>query len=397
MTVKVLIFIRKHADGAYTVSVPAVPGIEVHGRLLEACKREVAQALTQGFSRMRHWEAMRLAANSSWRRAPLVVELQAPGSRGKRRDTTIQFAVTLLVTRDDDGPFVVTAPRLTRPPLIFSLPEEAELAAAAKAELSRYFQHCPVEAIQKYQADQDETIEELQVKLEFKEPRDAMPEKTDGAPSRLDQVGIQLTADASVSALARAYRRESEVTGVLSALAGARPCLVLIGPSGVGKTAIVHEVVHRIREGHCPAALQGREVWSVTGPSLLANNKYIGQWEGTLAAVLAEVRPQRHILFVEDIASLVEAGRHDKSDTNMGDVLRPHLQTGSITIVGESTPERWRYAERLHPGFVAQFRTLQVEPADEAQTLSIVNSVRAGSSRGSRFASPPQPARPRWI
>jgi ATP-dependent Clp protease ATP-binding subunit ClpC len=151
--------------------------------------------------------------------------------------------------------------------------------------------------------------------------------------------------------------------------------VILIGPSGVGKTAIVHEVVRRITHKQCPEALLRREIWSVTGSSLIAGSKYLGEWEARLTNVVAEVRRKRHILFVEDIGDLVDAGRTEGSQSNIAEFLRPYLQTGDVIMIGESTPERLRYSERRGPGFVSQFRSIAVEPTAETHTLSILSAI----------------------
>ena len=70
-----------------------------------------------------------------------------------------------------------------------------------------------------------------------------------------------------------------------------------------------------------------------------------------------------------------DAGRWSKSDENMADFLKPYIQTGDVVVIGESTPERLRYTERLTPSFLAQFRTQKVDPTSDADTLSILTAV----------------------
>lgn len=61
--------------------------------------------------------------------------------------------------------------------------------------------------------------------------------------------------------------------------------------------------------------------------------------------------------------------------------LKPHIQTGDVVVIGESTPERLRYTERLTPSFLAQFRTQKVGPTSDADTLSIL-TVLPAQARG---------------
>src|SRR5262249_16312972 len=152
--------------------------------------------------------------------------------------------------------------------------------------------------------------------------------------------GLNLSARANEGKLLRAYRREREVNAVLNVLAAERSnSILLIGPPGVGKTAIVPEVARRMKDEGCPAPLRDRQVWYTSANQLVAGCSYLGQWEAKLQNVVDEVKRRRHILHIDDLTALIDAGRHAKSDDNMAQFLKPVLADGTVVIVAQTTAE----------------------------------------------------------
>ena len=376
MKLTVRLFIQKHENRVYTVTVPIFPGISSYGPTLEECKQEIAEALTKQLSEIEpellHLYALR--PNQSLEK--VTVELHPTDRHGKRRRESLKLAMSLLLTPEEDGQILVSVPRLRHPPLSFYIANRDELYQVAQLELIQYFHGDPFDTIRQHQAARYEALDTLEVEFKPKKAADKADEEEDESFWALKQSSTNLTAQVSEGQLRRAFRREKEVEQVLGALASERrPSILLLGESGVGKTAIAHEVARRIRRKECPESLHDRQVWAVNGDGLIAGCSYIGQWQEKLTNVVREVRKKRHILFVEDIASLSEAGRHSKGDDNMADFLKPHIQSGDVVVIGETTPERLRHAEQLTPGFLAQFRTLEVAPTSEADTLSILTAA----------------------
>jgi ATP-dependent Clp protease ATP-binding subunit ClpC len=376
MKLTVRIFIQKHENRTYTVTVPVLPGLSAYGPTLEECKEEVAQALAKRLSEMpaEYLQHVGLGPNQALEK--VTVELRPTDQQGKRRRDAVKLTVSFILTPEEDGQILVSAPRLNDPPLSFFIARHAELNDVAQLELAQYFHHASFEQLLFYRAARYETLDTLEVEFKPKTAVERVEEEEKENFWALRQCGINLTAQAGEGQLRRAYRRDKEVEEVLATIASERrPSLLLIGPPGAGKTALIHEVARRIRRKECSEVLHDRQVWSVTGQTLIAGMTFIGQWQEKLSNVVQEVRKKRHILFVEDVASLADAGRWARGDENMADFLKPHVQSGDVILIGESTPERLRYTDRLTPSFVAQFRTLEIAPTGEADTLSILTHV----------------------
>ncbi|MEZ4769320.1 MAG: AAA family ATPase [Caldilineales bacterium] len=382
MEIAITIFVRRHQNQTYTVTVPSAPGITAFGPTLEECKGEITLALMQRLADMDPAHVNDLAATPGTQLFKTQVELFPRYPDGRRRRNSFHLLVSLILI-PADGQFMVQAPLLTMQPynqplVFFSRPED-DLEELAKAEISEYFGGAPLEVLQNFQGMRYENIETLTVEFTPKSPIQSDKDRKEMEEAdfwALRSSGVNLTAQAKEKQLGRAYRREPVVEEVLRILAGdSRPSLILLGDSGVGKTAIVHEVARRIQRKECPETLHDRELWSVTGSSLLAGMQFIGQWQEKLTNLVHEVRKKRHILFVEDIAGLADAGRWSKSDENMASFLKPYIQTGDVVIIGESTPHRLRYTDRLTPGFVSQFRTVPVEATSTSDTLAVLATV----------------------
>ncbi len=359
-----------------------LPGISAFGPTLEECKGEVTLALIQRLEHMDPGHVDNVAAKPQQSLRHVTVELHPKRSDGRKRRNSFSLNTSLLVT-PLDGQIRVQAPRLAQSdshlPLGFYVRNVEELADVAQIEIAEFFSGAPLEVLENFQGSRYETIDTLAI--EFK-PRS--PIRSSEENQEMDNIdfwalrasGVNMTAQSKEGQLGRAYRREETVNEVLQILSGDnRNSLILVGDSGVGKTAIVHEVARRIQRKECPEVLQDRQLWSVTGASLLAGMSFIGQWQEKLTNLVHEVRKHRHILFVEDVAGLADAGRWSKSDENMASFLKPYIQTGDVVIIGESTPERLRYTDRLTPGFLSQFRTVPVEQAGVSDTLSVLATV----------------------
>lgn len=376
MKFPVRLFVQRHDSRAYTVSAPAFPGISAYGPTLEECKQEVAEALERRLGEIEPEALHRHAMPANQRLERVTVELRPTDQHGRRRRDNVRLTLSLLLTPEEGGQILVSAPTLRLPPLSFYVKDAAELRETAQLELIQYFHGESLEELLEHQAARHETLDVLELQFTPKKAAERQDQEEAERFWALKASGVNLTAQAGEGQLRRAYRREREVDAVLDAIASdRRPSILLTGPSGVGKTAIAHEVARRIRRKECDERLHERQLWAVSGEGILAGCQYIGQWQEKLSDIVREVRKKRIILFVEDIAALSEAGRHAKGDDNLADFLKPFVQTGDVVLIGAATPERLRRAEQLTPGFVAQLRTLEVAPTGESDTLSILTAI----------------------
>jgi len=189
--------------------------------------------------------------------------------------------------------------------------------------------------------------------------------------AQLGSFGTDLTAAAQSGKLTRAHGVDAiceELTNLLSA-EGSRSA-VLIGPTGSGKTAVVHELVHLLQEDW--------RVIRVTASELMAGTKYLGEWETKVRNLVeATRRPRKVILYVPNLQELRDAGQTSKSNMNIATMLAPYIESGDIVLLGESTPERYRTGVGSDPSLRRLFEEIQIPAATEQETRDLAELVGA--------------------
>jgi ATP-dependent Clp protease ATP-binding subunit ClpA len=165
-------------------------------------------------------------------------------------------------------------------------------------------------------------------------------------------------------------REISELTRLLTS-PDRRPVL-LLGPAQVGKTALLHEFVHRTMHER-PDKQKLKELTFLISPQrLISGMSYVGQWENRLLAILKEARKKRHLLFFDDLLGLFHAGATCQSDLNVAHVLKPYVERRDIRLIAECTPEALRILRERDRGFADLFHIVPLPEPGESDTLRIL-------------------------
>lgn len=218
-------------------------------------------------------------------------------------------------------------------------------------------------------------------------PTDARLATLEGAPVRSGAEEIQRVGRCLdwlyPDDLERSVRREAEVEALERALATRerRPVLV-VGPRRVGKTALIHEWVHRRHDGgagtsltaHGSAGARG-EVWLVSGQRLVSGMSWLGQWEARLLGILQHCREHDHVLYVDDVPGLHVAGVSRDSRLSVADVLETSMQRRHVRVLGEITPDALRVLRERDRAFVDLFHLVRLDEPPTDETLRILLHV----------------------
>lgn len=176
--------------------------------------------------------------------------------------------------------------------------------------------------------------------------------------------------------LERASFREDEVGrvkhwfGDKSKSALAPPPLLLVGPNQVGKTAVIHEWVHRLHQERGDDRVP--QVWLLSPQRLISGMSYVGQWEQRVLAIFDESQREGHILYFDDLIGLFSAGRSRDSNLTVGALLKLQMEEGKLRLVAEATPEVWRKLREVDRGLADLFTVLHVREPDAVDTLKIL-------------------------
>ncbi|MYV46393.1 ATP-dependent Clp protease ATP-binding subunit [Streptomyces sp. SID2888] len=195
----------------------------------------------------------------------------------------------------------------------------------------------------------------------------------------LDEYGLDLTDEARGGRLDPVVGRAAEIeqtVEVLSRRTKNNP--VLIGDPGVGKTAIVEGLAQRIVAGEVPKALRDRRVVALDMAGLVAGSQYRGQFEERLKKVIDEVTRAKKgiILFVDELHQVVGAGATGEGSMDAGNILKPALARGDLSVVGATTIDEYRKHIEKDAALERRFQPVMVPEPSVEETVEILRGLR---------------------
>jgi len=204
---------------------------------------------------------------------------------------------------------------------------------------------------------------------------------TDNPESQYDALrkyGTDLVALARNGKLDPVIGRDAEIRSVIRILSRkTKNNPVLIGEPGVGKTAIVEGLAHRIVRGDVPEGLKDRTIFALDMTALMAGAKYRGEFEERLKAVLNEIKSSegRIILFIDEVHTIVGAGRTEGS-TDAGNMLKPMLARGELHCIGATTLDEYRKYIEKDAALERRFQPVMVDAPNVEDTISILRGLK---------------------
>ncbi|WP_033026997.1 ATP-dependent Clp protease ATP-binding subunit [Streptomyces rimosus] len=199
------------------------------------------------------------------------------------------------------------------------------------------------------------------------------------ATPTLDEYGRDLTEEARAGRLDPVVGRAQEIeqtVEILSRRSKNNP--VLLGDPGVGKTAIVEGLAQRVVSGDVPKTLRDRRVVALDLPGLVAGSKYRGEFEERLKKVIDEVTEAQEsiILFIDEIHTVVGAGGGGEGAMDAGNILKPALARGDLSLVGATTLEEYRKNIEKDAALERRFQPVIVPEPTVDETVEILQGLR---------------------
>lgn len=185
-----------------------------------------------------------------------------------------------------------------------------------------------------------------------------------------------LTAEAAEGRLDPLVGREPEMERVIEILCRrTKNNPVLIGESGVGKTAIVEGLAQRIVDKSVPTFLENKRILSLDLSLVVAGTKYRGQFEERLKKIMAELKEsEENIVFIDELHTLVGAGSAEGT-LDAANILKPSLSRGDIQCIGATTPAEFRKTIEKDRALERRFQSVRVEPPSEAEAIVIIEGI----------------------
>jgi ATP-dependent Clp protease ATP-binding subunit ClpA len=189
----------------------------------------------------------------------------------------------------------------------------------------------------------------------------------------LDSFTTNLNDEAAAGHIDPLIGRIAEVERVAQILARRRKNNpLLVGESGVGKTAIVEGLAKKIVDGEVPEILKDSIVYSLDLGALLAGTKYRGDFEKRFKGLLNELKNREHaILFIDEVHTIIGAGAASGGVMDASNLLKPLLSSGKLRCIGSTTFQEYRGIFDKDKALSRRFQKIDVmEPsADDAYKI----------------------------
>ena len=227
----------------------------------------------------------------------------------------------------------------------------------------------------------DSGVNEKDLKLAIRELRKGSTVKSQSAEetyNALNKFARNLNELARTGKLDPVIGREEEIRRILQILSRrTKNNPILIGEPGVGKTAIVEGLAHRIVNGDVPDNLKSKLIFSLDMGLLIAGAKYKGEFEERLKSVIKEVSSSDGdiVLFIDEIHTLVGAGGGEGA-MDAANILKPALSKGELRAIGATTLNEYQKYFEKDKALERRFQIVVVDEPDAADSISILRGLK---------------------
>lgn len=224
---------------------------------------------------------------------------------------------------------------------------------------------------------QEVTLDYVTMDLDYPSTLDRLKGKKAKQPCPVESNARQLTRDKNAQPT---FGRDGEIQRLADALMRERRCgILLVGPSGVGKSAIVREMVQR----RVSMRLTRLKFYETNGARLIAGRSGFGEWQEAVGKMIDEAASKNYVLLLGSLFELSNVGQSANMHQGIAAFLRPHIASGRLAVICECTAEHYEILSKKEPNLLQAFERIDIEEPDAAGYQSMIEA--AADYRQKRF------------
>ncbi|KQN56850.1 MULTISPECIES: ATP-dependent Clp protease ATP-binding subunit ClpA [unclassified Erwinia] len=203
-------------------------------------------------------------------------------------------------------------------------------------------------------------------------------EEQAGGEDRMENFTTNLNQLARVGGIDPLIGRDKELERTVQVLCRRRKNNpLLVGESGVGKTAIAEGLAWRIVQGDVPEVMQDCTIYSLDIGSLLAGTKYRGDFEKRFKALLKQLEQDTNsILFIDEIHTIIGAGAASGGQVDAANLIKPLLSGGKIRVMGSTTYQEFSNIFEKDRALARRFQKIDITEPSVDETVQIINGLK---------------------
>ena len=199
-----------------------------------------------------------------------------------------------------------------------------------------------------------------------------------GGEERMENFTTNLNQLARVGGIDPLIGRDRELERAIQVLCRRRKNNpLLVGESGVGKTAIAEGLAWRIVQGDVPEVMADCTIYSLDIGSLLAGTKYRGDFEKRFKALLKQLEQDSNsILFIDEIHTIIGAGAASGGQVDAANLIKPLLSSGKIRVMGSTTYQEFSNIFEKDRALARRFQKIDITEPSVEETVQIINGLK---------------------
>ena len=203
-------------------------------------------------------------------------------------------------------------------------------------------------------------------------------EEQSAGEDRMENFTTNLNQLARVGGIDPLIGRDKELERAIQVLCRRRKNNpLLVGESGVGKTAIAEGLAWRIEQGDVPEVIAECTLYSLDIGSLLAGTKYRGDFEKRFKSLLKQLEQDKNsILFIDEIHTIIGAGAASGGQVDAANLIKPLLSSGKIRVIGSTTYQEFSNIFEKDRALARRFQKIDITEPTVEETVQIINGLK---------------------